>query len=137
MIGQRKLHGTQFGIICPVETPDGGNIGIKKHLTVFGHITFGCDPAPVIKALYDNGVISLDNCFPSMINKKTKVFVNGKWVGITPDPKQLVKIMRLLRQNGLINVFTSISWSIPNSEINFLTDGGRCCVHHIRLKKIN
>ena len=30
MIGQRKLHGTQYGIICPVETPDGGNIGIKK-----------------------------------------------------------------------------------------------------------
>ena len=39
MIGQRKLHSTQFGIICPVETPDGGNIGIKKHLSVMGHIT--------------------------------------------------------------------------------------------------
>ena len=51
MIGQRKLHGTQFGIICPAETPDGGNIGIKKHLTVLGHITFGCDATPIIKLL--------------------------------------------------------------------------------------
>ena len=127
MIGQRKLHGTQFGIICPVETPDGGNIGIKKHLTVFGHITFGCDPEPVIKMLYENGVISLNNCFPAMINNKTKVFVNGKWVGITPKPKELVRLMKLFRQNGLINIFTSIAWTIPNGEINILTDGGRCC----------
>ena len=127
MIGQRKLHGTQYGIICPAETPDGGNIGIKKHLSVMGHITFGCDPEPVIKLLLENGVISLDNCFPSMLKNKTKVFVNGKWVGITPEPKQLVKILKLYRQNGLINIFTSIAWNILTSEINLLTDGGRCC----------
>ena len=40
MIGQNYIQHNI--IICPVETPDGGNIGIKKHLTV-GHITFGCD----------------------------------------------------------------------------------------------
>ena len=94
---------------------------------MFGHITFGCDPNPVIKALYENGVISLDNCFPAMINRQTKVFVNGDWIGISPNPKKLVKTMKLLRQNGLINIFTSISWSIPSCEINILTDGGRCC----------
>ena len=127
MIGQRKLHGTQYGIICPVETPDGGNIGIKKHLTVMGHITFGCDANPIIKLLLENGVISLDNCFPKMINKKTKVFVNGKWIGIIADPQKLTNILKLYRQNGLINIFTSISWNISAMEISILTDGGRCC----------
>ena len=51
MIGQRKLHSTQYGIICPVETPDGGNIGIKKHLSIMGQITFGCSSKPIIEVL--------------------------------------------------------------------------------------
>ena len=62
-----------------------------------------------------------------MLNNKTKVFVNGKWVGITPDPKTLTKTLKLYRQNGLINIFTSIAWNISSGEINILTDGGRCC----------
>ena len=34
MMGQRKLYlPTQYGIICPIEAPDGGNVGIKKHMT--------------------------------------------------------------------------------------------------------
>ena len=51
MIGQRKLHPPQYGIIWTIETPDGGNIGIKKHLTVTGHITFGCDSKHIIELL--------------------------------------------------------------------------------------
>ena len=30
-IGQRKVHSTQFGIICPIEAPDGGNVGIETY----------------------------------------------------------------------------------------------------------
>ena len=105
----------------------GGNIGIKKHLTVMGHITFGCDSAPIIKLLFEKGVISLDNCFPKMINRKTKVLVNGRWIGIVADPQKLVNELKLYRQNGLINIFTSISWKIDLMEISILTDGGRCC----------
>ena len=51
MIGQRKLHSTQYGFICAAETPDGSNIGIKKHMTMLAHITFGCSAKPVIKPL--------------------------------------------------------------------------------------
>ena len=127
MIGQRKLHPTQYGIICPVETPDGGNIGIKKHLTVMGHITFGCDPQPIIKLLGELGVKKLEDMSPSFIYKKTKIFVNGKWIGIHEDPVSLTRILRLFRRNALINIFTSISWNITQMEISILTDGGRCC----------
>ena len=127
MIGQRKLHPTQYGIICPVETPDGGNIGIKKHLTITGNITSGCDPKPIIKFLEQLGMKNLDNLMPINIINKTKIFVNGKWHGIHEDPKKLVNILRLLRRNGYINLFTSIYWDIKSMEICILTDGGRCC----------
>jgi DNA-directed RNA polymerase II subunit RPB2 len=127
MIGQRKLHGTQYGIICPVETPDGGNIGIKKHLTITGHITFGCSPKPIIKLLHEIGLINNENVVVKDLYNKTKVLINGRWLGVHENPPQLIKLLRLHRQNGLINIFTSISWDIKSMEIQILTDGGRCC----------
>ena len=127
MMGQRKLHSTQYGIICPVETPDGGNIGIKKHLTITGHITFGCSPKPIIDALYEYETIKLTDIRPEDVVNSCKVMINGRWIGIHNNPKELVYSLRLLRRNGLINLFTSISWNIDNNEISILTDGGRCC----------
>ena len=136
MMGQRKLHGTQYGIICPVETPDGGNIGIKKHLTITGHITFGCSSKPIIKALFEYGTISLQNIIPEEVFNATKVMINGRWLGIHHEPESLVRNLKLLRRNGLINIFTSISWNIDQFEISLLTDGGRCCGHYILLRII-
>ena len=126
MIGQRKLHSTQFGIICPVETPDGGNIGIKKHLSVMGHVTFGCPAQPIIDLSYEFGVQPISSLHAKNIAYKVKVFVNGRWIGIHHQPKEFVTLLRLYRRNALINIFTSISWNIAEHEIHLLTDGGRC-----------
>ena len=127
MIGQRKLHGTQYGFICAAETPDGSNIGIKKHMTMLAHITFGCSAKPVIKLCYEMGVVPLASLPPTSVFKKVKVFVNGNWIGIHEDPARFVELMKLYRRNGVINIFTSISWNIQMMEIHFLTDSGRLC----------
>ena len=127
MMGQRKLHSSQYGIICPVETPDGGNIGIKKHMSILCHITFGINPEPIVKLCYELEVLPLDNILPNFVINTTKVFVNGKWIGIHYDPNKLVTLLRLYRRNGLINTFISISFIIEDLEIQIFTDGGRCC----------
>ena len=127
MMGQRKLHSSQYGIICPVETPDGGNIGIKKHMTVLCHITFGCSPKPIIKLIKELGVIPLNDLIPQYIYNNVKVFVNGNWIGIHEEPETLIKNLKLYRRNGLINIFTSISFNRIDLEIEIFTDGGRCC----------
>ena len=41
MIEPRLLNGTQYGLLCPVHSPDGGNIGLHKHLATSVHITNG------------------------------------------------------------------------------------------------
>ena len=127
MIGQRKLHSSQYGIICPVETPDGGNIGIKKHMSIMCHITFGVNPDGIISLCYELDVVPLDNIIPNFIINSVKIFVNGKWIGIHYEPYKLVNTLKLYRRNGLINVFTSISFVIEDLEIHIFTDGGRCC----------
>ena len=140
MIGQRKLHSSQFGIICPVETPDGGNIGIKKHMSVLCHITFGTDPQPVVNlCYYELDVVPLENINTADVYNNVKVFVNGRWIGINNDPLKLMYLPKLYRRNGLINIFTSLSFVIEQKEIHIFTDGGRCCrpVYIVKDNKLN
>ena len=107
MIGQRKLHSTQYGMICPAETP-GGNIGIKKHLSVLCRVSFGTPAEGIIECLMDLGLKPLNGVIPPYINNKMKIFVNGKWVGFT-TPLVLYETLKVYKRNALINVFTSIS----------------------------
>ena len=40
---------------------------------------------------------------------------------------KLVKILKLLRRNAYINIFTSITYEYRFNELYISTDGGRCC----------
>ena len=40
----RDLHPTQFGKICPNETPEGPNCGLVKNLAILAKISEGSDP---------------------------------------------------------------------------------------------
>ena len=43
LINPRKLHPTQWGIICPSETPEGGSIGLVKNLSMMSTISIASD----------------------------------------------------------------------------------------------
>jgi DNA-directed RNA polymerase beta subunit len=47
----RALHPTHFGKLCPVETPEGTNIGLRKNLALFCKIAKGEDDNKVIENL--------------------------------------------------------------------------------------
>ena len=49
VVKPRLLHGSQWGIIDPVDTPDGGNVGFHKHMAISTHITSGCSGYPMMK----------------------------------------------------------------------------------------
>jgi DNA-directed RNA polymerase beta subunit len=36
----RELHATHFGRLCPVETPEGHSIGLRKNLALLANVTF-------------------------------------------------------------------------------------------------
>ena len=50
----RKLHSSQFGTICPFETPEGGSVGIVKNMAITCHITIPTSDGPVLSALKEN-----------------------------------------------------------------------------------
>ena len=126
IVGPHLLHNTQWGLIDPVDTPDGGNIGLHKHLSISTSITNGFSSYPIIKWIRANTSLKLlTECSPKMITNATKVFVNGNWIGILNNPIQTVNMLKLFRRNGVIPMYTSISFSYESNIIYIYTDSGR------------
>ena len=125
VVGPRLLHGTQWGIECPIHTPDGGNIGLHKHLSIITHISSGTSGYPFISLLRTMGMTLLEESSIEYLSKSTKVFINGAWVGVIKNPPVIIKNLKNFRRNGLLPIFTSIQWDITQNEILILTDKGR------------
>ena len=124
-LGPRKLHSSQWGFVCPTESPDGGNVGIINHLAIIARVTTNIDEDDIYNALMDTDVYKLDNVSSPEFYNSTKVFLNGTLIGIHYDPKYLLKYMKLLKLNSFINITTSISWNIQTNEFHVFSDSGR------------
>ena len=72
---------------------------------------------------------------PKKIMKMTKVFVNGNWYGVHDDPISLMYILRKDRENGIINMYTGITWDYKINNIYVNTEGGRSCRPLFKVKK--
>ena len=127
VVAPRLLHGSQYGLLCPLHSPDGGNVGLHKHLSTSTHITSGCSGKPYINYLrkIGGGIKLLEECSLVYLSKATKVFVNGAWIGCTHNPIEITTIMKMHRRNGMLDIFTSIAFNISRNEIIISTDGGR------------
>ena len=128
VIGPRLLHSSQWGIIDPLDTPDGGNVGLHKHMSIAAKITTGYSPKPLVELLRSEGHLRfLTECSPKYMASNTKVFVNGAWLGVTPNPIGMTDRFRFLRRLAVIPVYTSCAWNKQTNEIEIYTDEGRLC----------
>jgi DNA-directed RNA polymerase II subunit RPB2 len=126
VVGPRLLNTSQWGFIDPVDTPDGGNIGLHKHLALSTYISIGYSSIPLIKWLRANISIKLlQESSIQYLADNTKMFVNGSWIGVVEDPVEVVKLLKLYRRNGIIPTFTSIRFEYSKNEIYIFTDSGR------------
>ena len=128
VVGPRLLHGSQWGIIDPVDTPDGGNVGLHKHMSIAAKITRGCSGKPMVRWLRTRaGMAMLEDTPMDVIANSTKVMVNGAWVGTVGDAPRVVALLREERRVALVPAYTSIRWNIAAGEIQVSTDAGRLC----------
>ena len=49
----RQLHHTSWGVICPVETPEGASCGLVRNLAIMAHVRVGCGSYTIISMLMD------------------------------------------------------------------------------------
>ncbi|MCB9359310.1 DNA-directed RNA polymerase subunit B'' [Candidatus Woesearchaeota archaeon] len=52
----RELHPTHYGRLCPIETPEGTNIGLRKNMSLTTHISTYTDEQEVLKQLKNLGL---------------------------------------------------------------------------------
>jgi DNA-directed RNA polymerase beta subunit len=55
----RELHPTHFGRLCPIETPEGTNIGLRKNLSLTANISIESNEDEIIKELKNLGLKSI------------------------------------------------------------------------------
>ena len=125
IIGPRLLNGTQWGLLCPIHTPDGGNVGLHKHLAIAAQITTNCSGYPLINWFKKRGMQLLEECSLDFLANTTKVFINGNWVGSLKNPQEIMKNIKLYRRNGILPLMWSFYWFQEASEILIWTDAGR------------
>ncbi len=128
LINPRKLHPTQWGIICPSETPEGASIGLVKNLSMMATITISSDTTLIKEYLKDNEVVFFDNNYRGILKnffKFTNVILNGDILGYHKEPKNLFSILKNLKRRAIINIYTSISWNYQENNIHINSESGR------------
>ncbi len=91
----RTLHPTHYGRFCPIETPEGTEIGLRKNLAILTKVSTrtGFSEEGIIKILEQEG---LDK---EAIEGKD-VVLNGRFIGTIKDNNEFTKILREKRRDG-------------------------------------
>ena len=125
-VGPHQLHNSQWGLIDPVDTPDGGNVGLHKHLAICTTNSIQMSIKDLVDWMRENAkLMYLSENNNNQLFNLTKVFINGNWVGVLEYPIESIDLFKLYRANGLIPPYTSIRFNHQENEIQIFSDAGR------------
>jgi len=135
--GPRSLQPSQWGMLCPSDTPEGEACGLVKNLALMTHITTDMEDGPIVKLASNLGVEDVNLLCGEELSYPNVflVFLNGNILGVIRDHRKLVNTFRLMRRAGYINEFVSISTNLTDRCVYISSDGGRLCRPYIIVKK--
>ena len=127
--GPRALQPSQWGMLCPSDTPEGESCGLVKNLSLLTHVTTDHDPAPIAELVYSLGVedVRLIRGEEAFHPNSYVVMLNGSILGITTQPFVLSRKLRKLRRRSFIAEFVSVFADETKRTVSIATDGGRVC----------
>jgi DNA-directed RNA polymerase II subunit RPB2 len=139
IVGPHLLHGSQWGIIDPIDTPDGGNVGFHKHMAMMCKVSDDVDEKLIINWISKNMTFSykeggdqkelvttrIELAPKKELHASTKVFVNGILSFVTNKPILFKKTFLNARRLNIIPKLTSISFNIQDNYIFICSDEGR------------
>jgi len=127
--GPRSLQPSQWGMLCPADTPEGEACGLVKNLALLAHITTDEEPEPIERLCRDLGVEDVVLLSGHETNSRSAylVLLNGLILGAHTRPLRLVRCLRLLRRQGQVGEFVSVYLHDGQRAVHIATDGGRVC----------
>ena len=135
--GPRSLQPSQWGMLCPSDTPEGEACGLVKNLALMTHITTDQDEEPIVRIAFNLGVEDIrylsgeELSYPNVYI----VFLNGNILGVVRNYRRLIRMFRLLRRSGRLSEFVSICPNHHHRTVYIASDGGRVCRPYIIVEK--
>lgn len=123
----RQIHSSQFGYICPCETPEGQTAGIVLNFSMLTRITKKI-PTTLVKEILEQSkyLIPPSSVKLKSIPSSTHVFINGILVGMTQDPESLLAELRSHRSTSALDrENVSIAYDSIDDEIRVCCDACR------------
>jgi len=116
----RMLHPTHYGRFCPIETPEGTEIGLRKNLAMLSKVStrVDFDENKFLKYLEEEGL------------KKegiegADVFFNGKFIGSINEQKEFVKKIIEKRRDGELPIQMNVRNDYNFGTVLISTEPGR------------
>jgi len=126
--GPRALQPSQWGMLCPADTPEGETCGLVKNLALLAHVTTDAEVERMKDLCFDLGVEQLGHLHgPESSAHAYLVFLNGLVIGACWKPHKLAVALRKLRRSKVIGEFVSVYTHIVHRAVYVACDGGRVC----------
>ncbi|CAC9483967.1 putative DNA-directed RNA polymerase polypeptide [Leishmania infantum JPCM5] len=123
--GPRSLQPSQWGMVCPCDTPEGESCGLVKNFATLSQVTLDLNDSYVRAAAHALGVEEIDTVTPTDFLHYYTVFLNGTLIGIHRYPNRLCAGIRALRRSGRLHPHVSISTQPRQRTVQIGSDGGR------------
>lgn len=111
----RQIHSSQYGYVCPSETPEGHSSGVVKNFSLLVKISNYIDNEQIMSSIKDI----------ELLGTTTKLLLNGNIIGYTDNYEYVINKLKEKRLNNLIHYSVSISYCPYLNEIKLYSDSGR------------
>ncbi len=118
----RTLHPTHYGRFCPIETPEGTEIGLRKNLALLARISTRVfiDENEFLKILESSGMEK-----HTAEQNQFDIFFNGRFIGSVDEGNDFVKKVREKRRDNGLPLEMSIRIDKFTDTIHISTEVGR------------
>ena len=115
----RTLHPTHFGRFCPIETPEGTEIGLRKNLALMSKISTKIDISE------DNLIKDFEKSGLQKESGEIDIFLNGIFIGNIENHEKFISDIREKRRHLQFPRELSIRYDKKLNIIIILSDTGR------------
>ncbi|KAK4166168.1 hypothetical protein QBC43DRAFT_233375 [Cladorrhinum sp. PSN259] len=133
--GPRALQPSQWGMLCPSDTPEGEACGLVKNLALMTHITTEAGTEQVEHWIPNliSGVERIQTQTGTEMHKEGSyiIHINGTPYALTRRPEAFAREFKNKRRTGCIDPFIGIHINQHFSAIHIATDEGRICRPYI------
>jgi DNA-directed RNA polymerase II subunit RPB2 len=126
----RQLKTSQYGFICPYETPDGKKVGSVMNFAMMSHVTSRIPSVEILKIIelyFKDEIIELKNVELNRIYSLIRILINGVNVGFIKENGVKLFVSNFCQNRLVLALGSGVSciYDPIDAEIRIASDEGR------------